>query len=268
MLKYPQNKVEFEEYLQSKHYSARYVKCLLSYLGKNVTVIQAPMDIVRMFSTLTVGQQHNLNRGMRAFLNFSELKGVNSDYLNLLRKAIPQDNVGVDLYVPVESDIQASLTKLSAMPLKYQALYSLLLDSGLRLVEAAMLINQFDNVTAINGFYRCTLGYFRGSKLAYAAYFTPFTYALIQRNSQKVSALSASHYFAKYGYIAPKYLRKFAFDTMITEGFNIPESVADFIEGRVPRKIGAKHYTALLKQADGFYSKYADYLAKLRSSKL
>lgn len=52
---------------------------------------------------------------------------------------------------------------------------------------------------------------------------------------------------------------------MISEGFNVSESVADFIEGGVPKKIGAKHYTALLKQADGFYPKYADYLAKLRS---
>jgi intergrase/recombinase len=68
------------------------------------------------------------------------------------------------------------------------------------------------------------------------------------------------------GFISPKYLRKFAFDTMISDGFNIPESVADFIEGRVPKKIGAKHYTALLKQADGFYPKYADYLTKLRYS--
>jgi intergrase/recombinase len=53
---------------------------------------------------------------------------------------------------------------------------------------------------------------------------------------------------------------------MISEGFNIPESVADFIEGRVPQKIGARHYTSLAKQADGYYGRYAEYLNKLRSS--
>jgi intergrase/recombinase len=44
----------------------------------------------------------------------------------------------------------------------------------------------------------------------------------------------------------------------------VPESVADFIEGRVPKRIGAKHYMVLRRQADKFYSKYADYLVKLR----
>jgi hypothetical protein len=34
------------------------------------------------------------------------------------------------------------------------------------------------------------------------------------------------------GYVRPKYLRKFVFDKMVELG--IPESVADFIEGRVP----------------------------------
>ena len=52
---------------------------------------------------------------------------------------------------------------------------------------------------------------------------------------------------------------------MISEKLVIPESVADFIEGRVPKKVGARHYTKLLRQADGYYGRYADYLAKLRS---
>jgi intergrase/recombinase len=53
---------------------------------------------------------------------------------------------------------------------------------------------------------------------------------------------------------------------MISEFINIPESVADFIERRVPTKIGARHYTKLLRQADGYYSRYAEYITKLRHS--
>jgi hypothetical protein len=49
------------------------------------------MDVIRIFSKLTAGQQHNLNRAIRNFLNFHELRGVNANYLNTLRKAIPQD---------------------------------------------------------------------------------------------------------------------------------------------------------------------------------
>ena len=70
---------------------------------------------------------------------------------------------------------------------------------------------------------------------------------------------SASHYYYLNGILAPKYLRKFAFDKMVT--LEIPESVADFIEGRVAKRIGAKHYMALRRQADNWYGRYADYVS-------
>ncbi len=64
-------------------------------------------------------------------------------------------------------------------------------------------------------------------------------------------------------YVLPKYLRKFAFDKMIE--LEVPESVADFIEGRVPQRIGAKHYLALARQSSNFYPRYATYLKKLKA---
>ena len=108
------------------------------------------MDIVRIFSKLTQGQAHNLNRGFRNFLNFQELKGVSPDYLNSLRKAIPRDTRGYDLNVPDETQIIASLRALNRIPIKYKALWNLLLDSGLRLVEACRLINQFESAIKVS----------------------------------------------------------------------------------------------------------------------
>ncbi|MDH5782728.1 MAG: integrase [Candidatus Bathyarchaeota archaeon] len=69
-------------------------------------------------------------------------------------------------------------------------------------------------------------------------------------------------YFRKFGYVAPKYIRKFVFDKMID--LEIPESMADFIEGRVPKGTDAKHYMALARQASKFYPRYAKYIQKLR----
>ena len=34
---------------------------------------------------------------------------------------------------------------------------------------------------------------------------------------------------------------------------NVPESVADFIEGRAPESVGSIHYLANVKQADYWY---------------
>jgi intergrase/recombinase len=44
----------------------------------------------------------------------------------------------------------------------------------------------------------------------------------------------------------------------------VPESVADFIEGRTPKTIGAKHYMILLRHAKQYYPKYAEYVTQLR----
>ena len=77
---------------------------------------------------------------------------------------------------------------------------------------------------------------------------------------EKLDEKSASRYLGKYSFVRPKYLRKFAFDKMIE--LEIPESVADFIQGRVPTRIGAKHYMALVRQASKFYPRYAEYIEK------
>jgi intergrase/recombinase len=55
------------------------------------------------------------------------------------------------------------------------------------------------------------------------------------------------------GVISYEYLRKFAFDNMASEKLNVPESVADFIEGRTPKTIGARHYMQLKRKAVQFY---------------
>ena len=178
---------DFIEFLKSRNLNRRYIHCIISYLDKYVKVISEPMDVVRIFSGLSPGQQHNLNRAIRNLFNFLEAQGFNEVYLSLLRKNIPRDHVGVDLKVPEESDIIKSLRKLPKAPEKYVALYNLLLDSGLRLVEGIMLIERFnpDKCERLSGFYRFPIGEFRGSKQAYYAYFTEVTHKEITKLNGK-----------------------------------------------------------------------------------
>lgn len=168
--------------------------------------------------------------------------------------------------VPQEAEIRTSLACARGAPVKYQALYNLLFDSGLRETEACRLINNFQAAEEVGESLRCSLGYFRGTKLAYFAYFTKDTLGLIEKVNEEVKPRSSSAYFYKRHYVAGKYLRKFAFDTMIS--LDIPESVADFIESRVPIKMGAKHYMALMRRADEFYPRYAEYITKLKQKTL
>ena len=81
-------------------------------------------------------------------------------------------------------------------------------------------------------------------------------------NSLHPVFICTSHYLYKYSYVAPKYLKKFTFDKIIE--LEVPESIADFIEGQVPKRIGAKHYMALARQAGMFYPKYVEYITLLK----
>jgi intergrase/recombinase len=39
------------------------------------------------------------------------------------------------------------------------------------------------------------------------------------------------------------------------------------MEGGVPKSVGERHYSKLLRQADGYYQKYVTYLDKIRKAK-
>jgi intergrase/recombinase len=240
-------------------------------------VIRSPVDVMRIFAPLSKGQRKNLNRGMRGWFNYLELTGQASEwFLNLLRKAVPKDETGIDVKVPMEEDIVRSLRLMKKHSnIKYFALYNLTLDSGLRLVESAKVVNmiQMQDVKPErhDGFYVVPLGEFRKCKLSYFGFFTEYTMRLIEKVKEEVNDRFATGYLTskgkknpRRGVITWKYLRKFAFDVMTSEELNIPESVADFIQGRTPKTVGARHYMKLKRKAIKFYPRYAEYISELR----
>ncbi len=267
-LSWPETRQMFLQYLEFKRYEERNAKTLLGYLDRHVKeCLRTPMDVMRIFSPLTAGQRHHLNRAMRAWFKCLEINNPDPQFrgfLDGLRRAIPKDEVGIDIRVPEEPQIVSDSRRLESDPLKYRAAYNLLLDSGLRLVEAVRLLNDFPKTEQLGEFHRCPVGFFRGTKQAYYCYITEHTYRLINRLNGKVSEGSIEKWFGRRGYTMPKYLRKFANDTMTSDRLNIPESVADFIQGRVPKSIGAKHYMQLKRKADQFYPRYAEYITELR----
>lgn len=261
-LKWLEDTEKLEAWLESEDYSPDFKKDVLSYLRRYVVEIGEPFDIVAMFGKIKKGKRH-LALALRTLFNFYEAVGVDSLYLDYLRKAVPNVRCGIDLKIPSEPQILDSLRKLSRAPVKYQAIYQLLLDSGLRLSEAVELINNFQEAEAVNGFYRCEVAMFRGEKQAYYGHFTERTLDLVKQVKEKLERNPTSRYFRKWKLVASKYLRKYAFDKMIE--LEVPESVADFIEGRVPTRIGAKHYLALARQSAKFYPRYQTYIEKLKA---
>ena len=259
-------KTPFLEYLKAQGYYKNTVSNMVSYLDKYSPVITSPLDINSLFSKV-IKAKRQVIFALRVLFNFYETLGVDKGFLDCLRKALPRVECGVDLKIPAESEIVESLRKLPRIPMRYQALYNLLLDSGLRFVEGVALIANFKGAELVNGFYRCNLAMFRGEKQAYYGHFTESTLKYIeQAKNAQMDVYVSSHYFYKYRFVMPKYLRKFAFDKMIE--LEVPESIADFIEGRVPKRVGAKHYMALARQSSKFYPRYVEYITQLRQKAL
>jgi len=226
-----------------------------------------------MFNGLNMSQKRHLTNGMRNLFNFYQAQGLASkQFLDLLRENFPKTSIGVDLNVPSESDISNALVNLEKRDKSgiVFALYNLLIDSGLRLVEGVRFFNALvedsSRLENLDGFSIQALGYFRNTKLAYFGFITPYTLNLVNEckkplNYSKVMG-SATKRFEVISY---KYLRKFVFDVMTSEQLNIPESVADFIEGRTSKSVGARHYMNLKRKAVQFYPRYRDLLLNLRS---
>ncbi|MEM3628910.1 MAG: integrase [Candidatus Bathyarchaeia archaeon] len=268
VLSWPETRELFLQYVEFKRYEPANARNMIGYLDRFVKQpIKEPLDVMRIFSPLSVGQRHHLNRAMRAWFKCLEINkpdGRFKEFLDSLRKAIPKAEVGIDIKVPEEEQIISDLKRLVSEPLPLQAEYNLLLDSGLRLVEVVRLLNDFPEAERLQGFYRCSVGLFRGSKQAYYCYMTEYTYQLIKKLNEKVSEIRLKRRHQLHKYTRAKYLRKFANDMMTSEKLNIPESVADFIQGRVPKSIGAKHYMKLKRKADQYYPRYAQYVTELR----
>ncbi len=254
-------KSNFLEYLEVKGYTQLTIKDVIRYLDKYGVNVAGPQNVIHLFSKVKSAKRHMI-LAFRILLNYCETLGYNKKYLDSLRNAIPKVKSGIDLRIPSEKEILDSLSNLEDSTKKYSALYNLLLDSGLRLIEGVLLINEFKGADEINGFFRCNLGKFRGNKHAYYGHFSESTFEQIQEVNEKMGVSNAGHFFAKRGYVTAKYLRKFCFDKRIE--LEIPESVADFIQGRVPQRVGAKHYMALARQSSKVYPRYLDYIENLR----
>ena len=123
VLSWPETRSLFLEYLEFKRYEPANARNMLNYLDRFVKKpIRAPMDVMKLFSPLTAGQRHHLNRAMRAWFRCLEINrpdGEFKEFLDSLRKAIPKDEVGIDIKVPEEEQIIMDLRRLASDPLTF-----------------------------------------------------------------------------------------------------------------------------------------------------
>ncbi len=178
-----------------------------------------------------------------------EEKGV--EEACVLFKKVRSRKGGTDLYVP---SLEEVLETVSRAEHPYSVVYSVLLQSGLRLREACYLLRNIGRLKTISvdGFTRVELGLSRRSKRAFWAYLLEPPPRIL------VTDKEVSDYSRHNGLLAPKYFRKFVAQRLYELGCRA--DTIDFIQGRTPSRILTKHYIELLHSADKCYEKYAEWL--------
>jgi intergrase/recombinase len=176
-------------------------------------------------------------------------------------------------------DVAKTLKHLEENHELYYLIYRLMLEGGLRVSHALLLIGSFSPRELVEipgvglettrlvcfqdkGFCRYYVGIRGSQKPCEWAYFSTKTLKLLEEYAgESVDRNSVRKYAKRNRLIPPKYMRKVAWRLMIRV---MPREVARFIQSRLGElKVSEARYEDLLSEADDYYSKYLDYLQKV-----
>lgn len=222
------------------------------YLDRYLTeTIRDPVQLFKRIESAKNGKRH-FCMAIRDLLKFYEAfslmdEGSILKYKRVVR--IPQTNV--DDYVPETEKVISAFQSIEDK--RYRLVFKLLAFSGIRLTEAEYLFRHFSAARIITNaeITRYPLHLDRKTKRAFYAYF-PSAFAP-ELKQMELKEENTKRYLTKR--MPSKYLRKWQYNFLITN--NVPESVADFIQGRAPSTVGSMHYLAKVKQADEWYARVA-----------
>jgi len=268
-------KAKFVEWLKARGRDEEYITDLVRYLDKYMRPIRRPIDIVSMFAECRRGKAH-LSVALRNLLNFyRKIMGFPKDFIEDLKEAIPTVKKGQDTYVPSEEAVIATLKALRHAPFKYYLYWWVPLATGIRVKKDAIrLITEADLSraerieTPHGAYYFLELGWIRETKATFVACLPDFIYDMIIRfreSGEKLTYNGARQFRKKrMPHIeAPNSMRDFCYNKLLELG--MPESAADFLNGRGPRRIGGKHYMDKIRQIKAFYPRYLAYLKELKA---
>jgi intergrase/recombinase len=246
---------EFVKWLKNKNLSKSYIKDLVGTFDKEVRFLDlSDIDSIREYLESLNSKTMAVN-SLRAVCNFLEYKGAPKEELTRIRTYLKSEKGQSDNFVPSDKQVIEALLKINDK--RFRTMFLIFAYSGIRGTELVKMVREFDkDKLIINGtIAKYQLFYSRGMKNNYYVYMPK--HLAEQLHKFYIHGDTISHNFSKAG-LAPKYLRKWLYNFLIYN--NVPESVADFIEGRSANTVGSMHYLARAKQADHWYGLVVDKL--------
>ena len=253
--------VDWKESFLREDYSHKYRKQILAQfpkIFKKHTYKSQELISVICDTCDTINRSDRAVKLVRLILNWCEEKQLLTvDQLTACRNKIKNKQSGIDNYVPTDSEIQQTLTKLSS---DKKLLYLMYLVSGVRKVEGSYLLANIHKLKTqeMDNFVKITMNYLRNTKNSYFCYLPLEVYSKLLANHKQLSTGSLESEIKRKKLIPIKYCRKWFYTKCIELG--IPESIADYYQGRVSNSVGGNHYLSRQMLADKNYSKIVSYL--------
>ncbi len=232
----------------------KYLKYLDKYLQKPLRTPKEFLSLIRSIDK--PGVRRWFIKGFRNLLNYlEEVEGYPDLLLERLRKVAKTEPSGVrEVYISTEELVEA----YRHISERYRVLFRLLVYSGIRLEHAVQMLATFDPSNLVIreefGIARYPLAWTsKGRKREFWAYL-PLEFAK-ELKPMDLKAGTAKEGI-RYGRVSASTLRKWNYNFLIMNG--VPESVADFIQGRASVTVGSSHYLAKTRQADEWYSRVVE----------
>ena len=236
---------DFKIWTRNRQFNDNYSKdiesCLRRYVSKDILGVSELSRVIN-------DAPEYASVAVRVYLNYLIDYGiVQEETANRFRKVLRSRKINSDNYVPTDEIIREAYSKLKDERAK--TVFKILMYSGIRTTELVKMLSEFNKTKLIidGEIAKYPLNYSRGQKKVFYVYLPmKFAHELhgFYTSKKIVTSLGGSS-------LRPKYLRKWFYNFLIMN--NVPESVADFIEGRAPESVGSMHYLANVKQVDYWY---------------
>ena len=250
---FSKHKREYEKWLISRKLDDGYIKDLVNTLTRFIRedIIELQDDISEMQSI-----------ALRSYLTYLVQKSLlTEEGEKHFRKNVPLRQSKADNYIPTNEEVIGAYNQIKEK--RFKTIFKLLAFSGARITELVKMIKEYDPSKLIieEKFAKYQLHYNRGHKKSFYIYIPKELVPELHKYYVHVDTIT--HQISKSG-LSPKYLRKWFYNFLIYN--NVPEGVADFIEGRSPASVGNMHYLSKSKQADFWYEQIVEKMLSKMSS--
>ena len=257
---------EFCDWVDSRDLTSEHGSRLKAYFNKNFLgqVFNNPVELMNYIKNKGL-DVNNLIKTVRNYLNYCEQADrVPIEVLTKYRKVLKLRKARTDFHVPSDEDIIKGYGLIKDHK-GLEIVFSVLLTSGVRYGEAITFLETYDisKFKVYDKYAVYVMALDRGTKNINNIYITRSVYDRLfhLENSRKALKTRLKEKGCPFTW---KYLRKWQYNFLIYNG--VPESVADFIQGRANRSVSSSHYLARSQQADFWYEKIIEKLDKVYCS--